>query len=377
MLNYDAVLIYLWGHVSYFIKDFFLYLIILVCATGFSFVSIIKVYTSQASNTKKNTLLLLIFTILSFIYAYSFFEGYFRYRFDQSDSLGFLRVSERWISRHVVYNNYQYRDKNFTVDKEPGKIRIGVMGDSSGFGYGIKNVKNRFSDLLENKLKSNGYNTEVYNFAVSGFDTEQEIKEYQRVKQFNFDILVWEYFLNDIEEENKSAGTKVLKNAQAVPPGIISFLSKYSFFFDYVYWRLDARYEKTFIKIRNADMSQYNDPEIFKHHTDIIDSFTHSLENDNKKIVTVILPFFYFFPQYPEAAVDIHKRMDKVFTDNGVFAVIDILDYVKGKNKQDLIVSPYDSHPNEYVNSIIADKLYDVIVQLISKTEDGKTILKE
>ena len=124
-------------------------------------------------------------------------------------------------------------------------------------------------------------------------------------------------------------------------------------------------------------MGQYNDPEIFKHHTDIIDTFTRSLKNDNKKIVTVILPFFYFFPQYPEAAVDIHKRMDKVFTDNGVFAVIDILDYVKGKNKQDLIVSPYDSHPNEYVNSIIAEKLYNAIIQLLTKTEDGKTILKE
>lgn len=367
------MLINLWGHLSYFIKDFSLYLILLITSTIVLLFLILKIHKSQASNNKKNMFLLIIFTLLSFFYIYSAFEAYFRYRFDESDSLGFLRVTQRWTQRHVVYNNYQYRDRDFKTEKEQGRVRIGVMGDSNAFGYGIKNVSNRFSNILENKLKSNGYNAEVYNFAVPGFDTDQEVNEYQRVKHLSFDILVWAYFLNDIEEESNSAGQKVLQSAQKPPSGLISFLSDNSFFFNYIYWRLDARYDKTFLNIRNADLSQYSDSGVFNHHKNIIDSFTKSLEDSGKKVVVVILPFFYFFPDYPQTAVDIHHRMDKIFADDGA-GVVDMMNFVKDKNKFDLVVGSYDSHPNEYVHRLIADKLYNAISPLLEKNGSNTTV---
>lgn len=365
----------IWGHVSYFIKDFSLYLILLIISTAVSLFLILKIHKLQVSNNKKNILLLVIFTFLSFVYIYCAFEAYFRYRFDESDSLGFLRVTQRWIQRHSVYNNYQYRDRDFKTEKETGRVRIGVMGDSSAYGYGIKNVNRRFSNILEGKLKSNGYNAEVYNFGVSGLDTDQEIKEYQRVKNLNFDILVWEYFLNDIEEESNSAGQKVLQSAQKTPSGLISFLSDNSFFFDYVYWRLGARYDKTFISIRNADLSQYSDSGVFAHHKNIIDSFTKNLKDGGKKVVVVILPFFYFFPDYPQNAIEIHQRMDKIFKDDGA-EVVDMLDFVKEKTRVDLVVGPYDSHPNEYVHKLIADKLYNAIIPLLEK-KGSNTVVKQ
>jgi hypothetical protein len=277
----------------------------------------------------------------------------------------------------VVYNNFQYRDKNFTVAKTPGVVRIGVMGDSNAFGYGIKNVNNRFSNILEHELNTHGYHTEVYNFGVPGLDTETEIHEYQRIKQLNFDILVWEYFLNDIEISSESAGQKVLQTAQIAPSGLITFLSDHSFFFDYIYWRLNAKYDKTFVKIRNADLAQYDNPRIFNYHTHLINSFTQDLKSNGKKIVTLVLPFLYFFPNYPANAISIHHRMDKLFLEDGVAQVVDMLDYVKGKHKQDLVVGPYDAHPNEYVHKIAADKLYDAIIPLLEKTPDGKTIIKQ
>ena len=371
------MLINLWGHVSYFLKDFsfFLFLLLIFSAGGICLTWII--YKSPISEIIKKIGIVLIFTLVAFVYVYSGFEAYFRYRFDQSDSLGFLRVTQRWNQRHVVYNNYQYRDKNFTVDKPPGTVRIGVMGDSNTFGYGIKNVSDRFSDQLEAALNKNGYKAQVYNFGVPGFDTEQEVNEYKRVEPFNFDIVVWAYFLNDIEEASRSAGGAVLRGAQAEPPGILRFLIDKSYFFDYVYWRLDARYSKTFEGVRNADLSQYNNREIFNHHTSLIDGFTSSIESQGKKIVALVMPFFYFFPNYPQNAIDIHKKMDGVFTSDGVSSVVDVLDYVKGKKSKDLVVGPYDSHPNVYVHHLIAQKLYDAITPLLIKTSDGQTIVKQ
>jgi hypothetical protein len=320
--------------------------------------------------------LLVIFTLISFIYIYTGFEAYFRYRFDESDSLGFLRITTKWNQRHVVSNNYQYRDKNFTVEKMPGKVRIGVMGDSNAFGYGIKNVTNRFSDILEKKLQDNGYNVELYNFAVPGFDTENELKEYARVEKFNFDILIWSYFLNDAEEATRSAGTKILQKAQNVPQGIISFLSDNSYFFDYVYWRLDARYDKTFVDVRNADLSQYDDPEIFNHHRSLIDSFTQRLQQEGKKVVMLVLPFFYFFPDYPQKAEETHQKMDLIFQENNASAVVDLLPFVKGKKREELVVGPYDAHPNEYVHALAAEKLYDALIPLLKKTDNNQTIVE-
>ena len=216
----------------------------------------------------------------------------------------------------------------------------------------------------------------MYNFGVPGFDTEQEVREYKRVEPFNFDIVIWQYFLNDVEESSRSAGEAVLQNAQKEPgDGLLQFFIDHSYFFNYVYWRLNARYSATFVSIRNADLSQYSKPEIFNHHTALIDSLTSHIESSGKKIVTIVLPFFSFFPNYPPNAKEIHKKMDGVFSSDGA-TVVDMLPYLEGKNSKDLVVGPYDAHPNESVHHLMATKLYDAIVPMLEKTADGNTVLK-
>jgi len=362
------MLISLWGHLSYFLKDFYPYLLAIILFLLGTPLLAFKINKSALSKNKKKILTIFLFTLFSFVIVFSIFEAYFRYKFDTSDSLGFLNVTTKWYSRHVVYNNFQYRDKDFTLAKTPGKVRIGVMGDSVAFGYGIKDVNNRFSNLLENKLNNNGYNVEVYNFAVPGLDTEGELREYQRVKKLKFDILVWSYFMNDIEEATRSAGESVLKNAQSsssLRPGLIKFLSDNSYFFNYVYWRLNARYNSTFANIQGADLSQYNIPEIYNHHQDIIGSFIKN--NSSMKIVTIVFPFLSYFPNYPKEAIVIHQKVDNMFLEKGAASVIDLLPYLKGKNENQLIVSKFDSHPNEFVHEMAAEKLYNSISNLLEK----------
>ncbi len=351
----------LWARVSYFLQDFALYLTIIIfslCAVIFLSYQIFK---SHMSDGKKKALVALYFTFLSFVMVYSGFEAYFRYRFDESDSLGFLKVNARWYKRHIVFNNFFYRDRNFEEKKKDGVTRIGVFGDSIAMGYGIKDTNNRFSNLLEKKLKDAQHNVEVYNLGVSGYGTKQELDDYEKTKHLNFDIVIWEYFLNDAEPAEESAGTRVILK-EKWQGKLVSFLSQYSYFLDYVYWRLAARYENTFRELRNVDMESYKDPENFKRHKKDVEDFIKELQADNKKFIIVIFPFLYSLPSYP--ALDIHKTITAIFKEHGV-EYIDMLDDLKDKQASDVTVSRFDYHPNEYVQRLVADKLYDKIVPLL------------
>lgn len=371
------MLVNLWGHLSYFIFDFHEFLVILLFAFLISPYAIYRIFNLRISVRRKRILMSVVFFILSFIVLYSVFEAYFRYRFDESDSLGFLNVTQRWDARHVTYNNFQYRDDNFNVEKTPGVVRIGVMGDSNAFGYGIKNVHNRFSDLLEQKLKNNGYKVQVYNFGIPGNDTYEEINEYNyRDKAFKVDILVWQYFLNDAEPHNNSEGTKVLQDFGNKIPPFIKSLSYHSFFFDYLYWRFSSGYVQTFTKLRNADIAQYYNPKTYSYHVKLINRFTKELSSQNTKTVVVVFPFLRFLPNYPVDAFDVHLRIDNLFKDDKVSALIDLLPFLKHMDAKNLVVNRYDTHPNEFVHAIAAQKLCEQIIPLLEKTKNNGTIIK-
>ncbi len=228
-------------------------------------------------------------------------------------------------------------------------------------GGGIKKVNDRFTNLLENKLQNAGYSAEVYNLGKSGYDTDGEKEIYEKTKFLNCDIVVWEYFLNDVQPEGQSTGTRIIANSSKESK-IASSLSNRSFFFDYLYWRLSTRYTKTFKALNNADLSQYNNPPVFTHHLATIKAWSDEMKTDNKKVIVIIFPFVHLLPNYP--AAEIHQRMDKAFQDNGL-NVIDLLDDLKGKNGSDLIASKFDYHPNETVHKIAADRLFEEVKKLM------------
>ncbi len=359
----------LWGHLSYFLKDFWFYLLALFLSFTFFFIASYRTFRSSRSLESKRLLMTMFFSLLCLVMVYSGFEAYFRYRFDESDSLGFLQITSRWMARHVVYNNYFFRDRNFVREKKNGVIRIGVLGDSFAMGYGIKNVNDRFSNILENELRQEGFNVEVYNLGKSGYDTQAEIEQYQKLKELQFDWIIWEYFLNDAQPKGKSTGTKILQQGK-LQGNIATFLSHQSFFFDYVYWRLSTRFDKTFVDLRTADMAAYHDEVNFARHKQDIESLIKQFKDDNTKTLVIIFPFLRFLPHYP--AEDIHRTMKGIFKDNGI-PTIDMLDTLRGKNSNDLVVSQFDYHPNEYVNKLAADRLNEILRVELKKSTTSAT----
>ena len=292
------------------------------------------------------------------VLTFSIFEGYFRYIYDESDGLGFLQVNKRWQERHVIYNNFFKRDRDFKVEKSDGIIRIGVLGDSITFGAGIANPKDRFSDILQKNLQESGINAEIYNLGVPGLDSHEEIKLYQDLSYLNFDIVVWQYFLNDIQPEDKGEPAKIISQ-DAYANDFVRQLSKSSTFFDFLYWRFSSKYSSTFDQLGTHYLSMYANESTLRNHGQELSGFIEELKAQNKKIIVIIFPFMELLgPNYP--ATEAHNKLQYFFKTQDI-QTIDLLDDFRSSNWRDLVASKFDTHPNEKVHKLAAEKLYEKI----------------
>lgn len=95
-------------------------------------------------------------------------------------------------------NSLGFRDIEHAVDKEPGVFRILVLGDSVAAGQRVPRFEDTFPARLEADLTGAGLLTEVLSFAVTGYNTRQEV-EMLREKGLAYrpDLVLLAYCLND------------------------------------------------------------------------------------------------------------------------------------------------------------------------------------
>ena len=70
-------------------------------------------------------------------------------------------------------NSWGFREKEFAYKKNKKVFRILAFGDSFTFGVGVDN-NHRYTNVLEEALKLNNINSEVINFGMGGYSTDQE-----------------------------------------------------------------------------------------------------------------------------------------------------------------------------------------------------------
>lgn len=95
-------------------------------------------------------------------------------------------------------NSLGFRDRERSVTRESGVFRILILGDSIAAGQGVRRFEDTFPPLLEGLLRDGGLEAEVLNFAVTGYNTQQEV-ETLRDKGLVFEpnLVLVSYCLND------------------------------------------------------------------------------------------------------------------------------------------------------------------------------------
>jgi lysophospholipase L1-like esterase len=166
----------------------------------------------------KNAALALILLGVSTFIGVLIFEAFLRltgiqteffYQLDPDIGASYIPNKSGWHSfmsgqqrQWIQINSYGFRDREWKVSKEPGRIRIALLGDSYIAAMEVA-AADRVSDLLEDRLNrecNRAHHYEVMNFGVTGYGTAEELETLRhRVLQFKPDMVILFFYTgNDI-----------------------------------------------------------------------------------------------------------------------------------------------------------------------------------
>lgn len=287
-------------------------------------------------------------SIFIVLYLFLFLEIIFGTFFVHSDGNGFTLASKRWFQTYWnPINSDGYRDFEHEWG---GKKILFILGDSFAAGHGIKNISNRFSGVLQEKLGT-GWTVAV--LAQNGWDP---IKEYKALVNHpkNPKRIIVSYFINDIESAAKSNGFNRPKQLVKQPNRIIGVFVNHSFFLNCVYWRLYRGGMGHFYW--NYLKHAYNDTKIWESHKQELLEFINYANQINSEIAFVVWPNLR----------NIHgslKFTSKIvaFLEGQNVKVLDLGKHFSGRNPKNLIVNKLDGHPNTDVNAEVAQLLYKLL----------------
>ena len=158
-------------------------------------------------------------------------EAWVRWRWDplkgapgffQSDPMRRQRLAPNytgWFAGVPVHiNSLGFRDdREYSLEKGPSTFRILVLGDSVTFGHGSV-AEHTYPFLLEQKLKAwkPGVDWQVWNLAVPGYNTSQELAHLLQVgPSYKPDLVIVGFFDNDLVDNYDVEPSGPIENAVA------------------------------------------------------------------------------------------------------------------------------------------------------------------
>lgn len=125
-----------------------------------------------------------------------------------------------WFAGVPVHiNNLGFRDpRDYSLEKRANTFRILVLGDSVTFGHGSV-YAHTYPYLLEQKLKMwrPDIDWQVWNLAVPGYNTSQELEHLKEVgPRFAPDLVIVGFFENDLVDNHEPRAPGMLRRGAAL-----------------------------------------------------------------------------------------------------------------------------------------------------------------
>ncbi len=327
------------------------YFLILILGAGGLIALLVYLYRAKSGSVFMNLTLVVLSLFLSLMAV----EFYFKNFFAEADILNTLarRNWKAWYNDESI-NSWGYRDVEWTDQMVAGKVKVMVAGDSFVVGAGIARLEDRFSNQLGQKL---GVDYVVFNVGKNGLNTGQVIKAITEYP-YRPDILVFSYYLNDIESISPPCHGRPGPLSQV--PALLSPLVENSYAANFFYWRLARLIQATQPDLRwECLFKAYNDPEIWWLHQQELLSVYEGAQSEQIPLFVVVFPSMFYLEDSAAAT----EQVINLYRERNV-PVVDVADLVKNLPAKERVVSPMDTHASELVNKLVAETLYDMFVEL-------------
>ena len=247
-------------------------------------------------------------------------------------------------------NSLGFRDREIASGSTTG-YRVLVVGDSFTEGYGIKNVEDRYSDVLAKRL---GDGFRVYNVGRSGFDTKME---YQLMLNYPVrpSFVILQYFGNDIERVCARPGREFpgFQPYSELPFGLHALVAN-SFLLNYVYWNAPrgGTLPMGAANSRYADWmtSCYKDPIALERHLADLSRFIEYSRDNDCPLLVVIFPFL----AEQVGSINTFVPLIEAFLAERNIPFVSVESIAKDLSPEERVVSPSDSHASVKLNHLIA-----------------------
>ena len=282
-----------------------------------------------------------------------------------------------WHSKYWSLNKLGYRDPEIDFPAVENKFKIMVVGDSFITGAGIKNTKDRFSNLLQEKLRTN---YTVFNLGINGADTKME---YSRLVQFPLkpDLIILAHYPNDIEHVVPEITTELDSNADLpinkahvfeIP--ILQEVFGKSYLINYFYWKFKAiaksrleKQDQTGIeyyskeKAKDHYLAFYLKQDLLRKHLQNLYQFVLLSREESIPLMVIL------FPENWNSVIDysgssVNEPLEKFFSNQGV-PVMNIYSLIKSIPLEKRIVNANDSHPSELMHQKVAEALHTFLTE--------------
>lgn len=256
-------------------------------------------------------------------------------------------------------------------DDEPiknGKKNIFFVGDSFTAAQGIKEVKDRFSDIVKANLSKTDNDIQVINLAHNSFDTKSEKEsmfKFMELSNIQPDYIVLQYYGNDIDHIAREHG---LKGGEGFSPyAEMNFLTLQlvsgSYLINFLYWLVPKQDVDGYSKYLER---AYSTEAIFNDH---MREFRPFIEFANKRKIPLIVIIFPFMQEIELSKKLYTEKIGRFLSGSGV-KYIDLSQLLKDLPVSERVINSNDAHPSVQVHRIVGEELSKYIILEFSKRQN-------